>query len=310
MSDAGRRGRNALVNLQLVIEELSGLREDGKYQARWRRSKQTSETPWAPLENGTVTWRSAFAMEHIVLPREQGGDPRNRKFLEFSFFKQGPDSDRPFGQVKVELFFENEKRKKASLAFAVKQGGDTVPVKLSISVQMKEVQDTQSVASDTTRGNEAYEEAPRVQAMARSMRSTSAPPQLDPGSATIESEAENDYAPPPQLASQLNSAPSVDNMKQNILKLHSIVQDHQNKLASKKNEVREIRGAYSNLRNDYEHLRHDLENSEERCRTLRDDLRREKEMNAKLLRLKENLERIERERGRENKTCDTACLIM
>jgi len=82
-------------------------------------------TSWRAMEQGRVEWKEWFALFQVELPRAPV-HPSSRKFVEFFFFerdkRKGDKGPVPyFSHVKVQLLFDNERRKRASLPF-VSQG--------------------------------------------------------------------------------------------------------------------------------------------------------------------------------------------
>uniref|UniRef100_A0A7S1IF60 Uncharacterized protein n=1 Tax=Eutreptiella gymnastica TaxID=73025 RepID=A0A7S1IF60_9EUGL len=107
---------------------------------------------------------------------------------------------------------------------------------------------------------------------------------------------------------------SVDNMKMNVLKLFTRIQEQESIITEKRREVREMRHAYGSLRTDYEHLQGDLDNAEIRCNRLKQELRREQEMNRDLIELKAKMESMQVGRNGhssdDRRTCETGnCAI-
>lgn len=331
-----------MVDMSITIDELSGLtgQEGEMFMAKWKRgSGFQGVTRWAKVENGAVNWKHNFQVSGVALPREQFD--QNKKFLEFSFFKQRkPNDEEAFGSVKVEIFFQNEKRKKASLQFTLAQPDNPASaqrLKLIITVQMTE----------TTSGSHSLPTSP-AETFTRpsSPKSKSAPrgatvqdaayaPHLEPP-VIYDSRVSDRYSQPfrsplselrvgpvdfdyrgqgtdfsRDLLGVDGSAPSLENMKLNVLKLYAKVQDTESRLGEKKREVREARSAFSNLKNDYEHLRSDLDNAEQRCQRLRDDLSREQNMNRELMELKAKLEHFSRNGYDDtNRGCDIGhCVV-
>eukprot|EP01065_Artemidia_motanka_P021299 TRINITY_DN2546_c3_g1_i1.p1 TRINITY_DN2546_c3_g1~~TRINITY_DN2546_c3_g1_i1.p1 ORF type:complete len:1016 (+),score=253.23 TRINITY_DN2546_c3_g1_i1:108-3155(+) len=79
-------------------------------------------TSWRAMEQGRVQWKEWFALFQVELPKPPV-HPSSRKFVEFFFFerdkRKGDKQGLPpyFAHVKVQLLFDNERRKRASLMF-------------------------------------------------------------------------------------------------------------------------------------------------------------------------------------------------
>eukprot|EP01012_Entosiphon_sulcatum_P027801 TRINITY_DN3354_c0_g1_i1.p1 TRINITY_DN3354_c0_g1~~TRINITY_DN3354_c0_g1_i1.p1 ORF type:complete len:431 (-),score=73.94 TRINITY_DN3354_c0_g1_i1:155-1447(-) len=139
---AAAKAAKAQVNLTLTISDLSGLinEPDGvQMRTQWKRGHLKGETKWAPVTAGTVRWDEKFLMENVSLPRTND-DAKGRKFLEFSFFKK-EDPNMPIGQMKVEVHYEGDRKKRAALSFALpgKDGQPGDKLRLTIVMQLKEV---------------------------------------------------------------------------------------------------------------------------------------------------------------------------
>jgi len=298
-----RKTKNAVVDINLFVDELTGLvdEEGSNFLARWRRGREhTGETNYQMVVNGVVSWKRSFSIPGVTLPREP--IEANKKYLDFTFFKKDAP-DVPYGSVKVEVYFHGEKRKKAELQFSLAEMGkdETMQrLKLAISVQMKE--QTRSSAPTSPLHRAARVTASTLPPLRSSSQTRADAKMMD----SLERSQLPDL-PLDFLRTADGSTASIETMKMNILKLYAKIQDAESRLGEKKREIREVRTAFANLKTDYEHLHADLDNSEQRCQRLKDDLAREQNMNRELMDIKARLEALAREGGVDddnNRGCD------
>jgi len=311
----GGKSKNALVDISLFVDELTGLQdEEGSYfMVRWRRGREhEGETPYEMVVNGVVSWKRNFIISGVTLPRESIA--ANKKYFDFTFYKKEP-ADVPYGSVKVEVYFHGEKRKKAELQFSLAEtGGDETMqrLKLAIAMQLKEQSRHSAPTSPIIRP--ARVTASTLPPLRSASQNRSGKKRED---FSVERSMERSQSPVGDLPLDFlrtadGSTASLETMKMNILKLYGKIQDSESRLGEKKREIREVRTAFANLKTDYEHLHADLDNAEQRCHRLKDDLSREQNMNRELMEIKARLEAYAHvgtsdESGSRN--CDAGCCV-
>eukprot|EP00668_Euglena_longa_P035415 GGOE01045501.1.p4 GENE.GGOE01045501.1~~GGOE01045501.1.p4 ORF type:complete len:116 (+),score=53.72 GGOE01045501.1:635-982(+) len=94
---------------------------------------------------------------------------------------------------------------------------------------------------------------------------------------------------------------SADNMKLNVLKLFSKIQEQESLIVEKRRECKEVRSAYGTLRSDYEQLKGELESAELQCQRLKQELQRERERNRDLVDVRYGSQPFG---GDERRTCE------